>query len=183
MGCAHSGVASLVSIICQNIDIGFIPSVSGAFFLRKPPGMLGRNNSRVHTFKKFGALSDLTPGRFNNNPVSLIDVFFFGGPGMDLHCWVSVELTQPGDLSVFRMKKTGQSSAGNQDIGIFFEALRGTVRALRWFPMLREGVIAPFFKQGGIKLKLAGWRAESLYFIFLVDHLSANVIHLFEILP
>jgi hypothetical protein len=45
--------------------------VSGIFFLRKPPGMFGRNNSRVHAFKKFGALSDLTPGRFNNNPVTL----------------------------------------------------------------------------------------------------------------
>lgn len=144
MGCTHSGIAGLEGIVGQNIDIGFIPSVSGAFFLRKPPGMFGRNNPRIHAFKNFGALSDLTPGRFNNNPVTLIDAFFFGGPGMDLHGWVSVELAQPGDLSVFRMKKTGQPSAGDQDIGIFFEALRGTVRALRWFPMLREGVIAPF---------------------------------------
>ena len=146
MGCTHSGIAGLESIVGQNIDVGFIPSVSGIFFLRKPPGMLGRNNSRVHAFKKFGALSDLTPGRFNNNPVTLINAFLFGGPGMDFHGWVSVELTQPGDLSVFRMKKTGQPPAGNQDIGIFFEALRGTVRAFRWFPVLRKGVIAPFFK-------------------------------------
>ena len=84
---------------------------------------------------EFGPLSDLTPGRFNNNPVTLIDAFFFGGPGMDLHGWVSVELAQPGDLSVFRMKKTGLPAAGNQDIRIVFEALRGTVRTFRWFPV------------------------------------------------
>ena len=61
MGGAHRRVAGFVCVVGQNIDIGFIPSVSRIPFLRKPPGMLGRNNARVHTFKKFGALPDLAP--------------------------------------------------------------------------------------------------------------------------
>ena len=137
MGGAHGGVAGLVSIVGQNIDVGFIPSVIRIFFLGKPPGMFGTHDPRVHAGKKFGPLPDLATRRFNDNPVSLIDAFFFCGLGMDFHSRFPVQFTQPGYLSVFGMEKARQPPAGNQNIRIFFEKFRGTVRAFRRFAVLR----------------------------------------------
>jgi hypothetical protein len=39
MGGSHGRVAGLVSIICQDINVGFIPAVERIFFFGKPPAM------------------------------------------------------------------------------------------------------------------------------------------------
>jgi len=48
VGGAHGRVAGFISIICQNINVGFVPAVKRVFLLGKPPAMFRGNDSRVH---------------------------------------------------------------------------------------------------------------------------------------
>jgi hypothetical protein len=120
-GSTHGSVAGVIGIIRQNIDVGFVPAVERIFLLGKPPAMFGGNDSRVHAGEKFCPLSDLAPGRFNDDPISFFDAFFFGGLGVYLNHWIPVEFSEPGQLAVLAVKKAGLSPSRDQDIWIFFE--------------------------------------------------------------
>ena len=90
----------------------------GISFFRKPPGVLGRNNPRVHAFKKLRSLPDLAAWGFDNDPISLSYPLFLCGFGVNLDNGFPVKLPQPGNLAVFRMEKTWQSPSRDKDIRI-----------------------------------------------------------------
>ncbi len=61
--------------------------------------------------------------------------------------------------------------------------LGGPVGTLRGLPELGQRIVPPFFKLGGIKLKLPRGGRESLLLIFSVIDFTPDVIHFLEILP
>ena len=95
----------------------------GVLLFRKPPGMLGAHNLRVDTAKYFSALPDFSPGRLDNDPLTLFDPFFFSRLRMDLHHRIFVKFPQPGYLAVFRVKKAGRTGTGDQNIRKLFRAV------------------------------------------------------------
>ena len=76
MGGTHRRITVIIRVVCQNIDVGRIPSMIGIFFFRIPPGMFSGNHPGIQAFKKFSSLLHRSSGRFDDNPVTFMDTLF-----------------------------------------------------------------------------------------------------------
>ena len=94
--------------------------MTGLFFFRKPPAVLGTHNFGGDAGKNPGALPNFSPDRFDNDPIAFFNTLLGGSKGMDLHNRVPMKFPQPGHLAVFGVKKPGQPCTGDQDIGVLF---------------------------------------------------------------
>ena len=162
MGCPHGRIAMGIIIAGQDIDVGFVPPVSRGFLFREPPGMFGGHHPRVHSREELGPLPNLSPGRFDGDPVALPDAFFFRGLRMNFHHRVSVKFPEPGELTILGMEKTRLPPAGNQDVGIFPVKLRRAVGALRRFLESDQGIVSPLLKQRGIEFEFSRGGGKTL---------------------
>ncbi len=118
--------------------------------LRVPPAMLGYDYSGINPIVQLGPLFHASPGRFNPDPVSLLDAVFPGRFGMEFHKGVGPDLPEPGDLPVRGMEKGSVPESRVQDVGVLFGPLRGGDRAFRYLRILWQGIAPPALKNGGV---------------------------------
>src|SRR4030042_2282840 len=160
-----------------------LPAMPRVFVPRKPPRMCRGHEAGIWAKRELCSLSPPSSGRFNDDPIALFDAFLSGRIRMNLNDRVSMKLSEPWHLSVFRVEDPGLTRARNQDIGIFLEEFRCAHRTFRGLPVLRERIIPHLFEDGGVKLKLPCGSGEPSLFILVILYLSPDVIHLLKVIP